>query len=629
MAPMGTNLQNIDGSVSENLVDYFEARARGGVGMIISPFAAINDKQRLFSFGAYNDRMRPGINRLAETAQKFGAKFFLQIAHYGGKADPQVTGKRPVAPSSISSDLYKTVPRKLSKGEIEEIIDSFVQAARRAKMAGCDGIELHGAHSYLVGEFMSPHANHREDEYGGDFRGRMRFPTLIMKGIQEVCGEEFPIGFKFSAHEHLENGVDQDLALRIAGYMEDLGVAYLHVASTASTMNKATYCKYPSVPSLYSKEAPLVPLAEKVKNSGVSVPVIATGGISEPELAEEILQDGKANMVALGRALLADPAWSRKAREGERIIPCIRCNQCHIREVMDRKEIGCAVNASTGRERKYQLKGTANPKRVLFIGGGPANMEGAKIAAERGHDVTLIEAKDELGGKLRLGCIPEFKSEIGSLLDYYKEELEESPVEVKLNTAGTMELIREENPQVVVFGNGAKEIVPDIPGIERENVIPVTEFYEQQVEIQPGEKVVVLGSGFVGAETAWYVSELGAEVWLLDQLPLAKILADEHPTNRSTLLAKLEERNVQLLPEIEVNKVNSDHLIIESSESNQEELPYDTIILATGFKPVENFSQEVEKAIGCEVHEIGDCVEARNIYHAVQEGAHVGRELDS
>ncbi|MCK4926569.1 NADH:flavin oxidoreductase, partial [Candidatus Aerophobetes bacterium] len=265
MAPMGANFEAVDGSVTEALIDYFEERARGEVGLIISPFAMVSREQRIGTLGIFSDRFIPGMSRLCGRVQSFGAKFVLQIAHPGGKAMRGLTGKRPLAPSSIESLIYPERPRELTREEIEELIEEFVEAARRAKEAGCDGIEVHGAHTYLVGQFISPHTNRREDEYGKDLEGRMKFPSSIVKGVRRICGEDFVVGFKFSAHEHLEEGVDDDLARKIARYMEREGADYIHAAATSSTIPGFLECDFPSVPSIYSPQGVLVKLAENVK----------------------------------------------------------------------------------------------------------------------------------------------------------------------------------------------------------------------------------------------------------------------------------------------------------------------------------------------------------------------------
>lgn len=627
MAPMGVNLQEHDGSVSSELIDYFEERAKGEIGLIISPFAAVDDKQRMFSLGAYSDRMRPRLNRLAETVRAYGSKFFLQIAHYGGKAHQEVTGIRPVAPSSISSDLYKDTPRELSSEEIGNLVDKFVQTARRAKLAGFDGVELHGGHTYLVGEFVSPHTNRRNDKYGGTFKKRMRFPKEIVEGIKEVCGDDFPIGFKFSVHEHLENGVDFELGKRIANYMEKLGVVYLHVSSTASTMSSYVECDYPSVPSLYSNY-PLIELAEFIKNSGVSVPVIGTGGINDPLDAEKIIIEGKADMLALGRALLAEPHWVRKIKKNEEIRPCIRCNVCHQREVLDRKEIRCTVNPQTGRESKYKLSKAKSPQKIIVIGAGPAGLEASLTASERGHRVLLFEAKKEIGGRMLLGSIPPFKKDLKKLIEYYKNRLSNSQVKLELDRKGSAEIISKESPDAVIIATGGKPIIPDVPGINGDNVLTVVDFYENVKPVKKGEIVAVLGAGPIGSETAWYLSLNSCSVKLIDILPLDEILADEHPTNRSALLKNLRKQGVEILDERELLEVNGNYIKLKNHNGSEESHQVDKLIIAIGIEPESGIKKQIEnKGLDCEVYVIGDSRNAEDIYNAIHDGAHIARQL--
>jgi 2,4-dienoyl-CoA reductase-like NADH-dependent reductase (Old Yellow Enzyme family)/thioredoxin reductase len=626
MAPMGTNLQGWDGSVNDALLAYFQARARGGAGLIISPFTDVSEEQRQFSLGVYSDRLRPGLNRLAETVQAYGAKFFLQIAHYGGRAAMEVTGKVPIAPSSISSPLYRHTPRELTVPEIKALVEQFAQAARRAKLAGCDGIELHGAHTYLVGQFISPHTNRRDDEYGGDFTRRMRFVDEIIAAIREVCGEEFPIGFKFSAYEHLEGGVDEKLALQIAAHMERLRIAYLHVASTSSLIIDHVKEEYPSVPSIYTPPGALVGLAERVKKN-VKVPVIATGGISDPEYAEQILREGWADMVALGRALLADPDWPRKAARGEKIRPCIRCNICHTRDVFQRKEIRCTVNPSLGREREYKLERVKQPRRVVVVGAGPGGLEAALVAAARGHRVTLYEAKDEIGGQMRLGSIPPFKRELARLLDYYREKIEKSAVDLRLEVTATADLLLKEDPEVVILAVGAEPIIPHLPGATAEKVFTVIDLYEGRIPLEQGERLLVLGAGPVGSEAAWFLALQGHTVTLVDILPEERLLAGEHPTNRAALLAGLHQAGVKLLDRRTVAQVEDDKVLLRRDDGALEPCPCDRLILAVGLRPRTALRAALEGVLKCEVYAIGDCVTPRNLFHAIHEGAHVGREI--
>jgi len=465
MAPMGANFEEVDGSVSEALIDYFEARARGGVGLILSPFTMVNREQRIGTLGIFSDRFIPGINRLCERVQSHGARFVLQIAHPGGKSMREFTERRPVAPSRIYSPLYPEVPGELTEAEIENLVEEFLQAARRARDAGCDGVEIHGAHTYLIGQFISPHANKRDDGWGGDFDRRMRFPSEIARGVKRICGDDFIIGFKFSAHEHLEGGIDDELAPRVARHMEKEGCHYIHVAATSSTLPGFLDCDFPSVPSLYSPQGALVALAENVKKA-VDIPVIAAGGITDPGYAEKVLQEKKADLIALGRALIADPDWPVKAEKGQKMRYCIKCNTCHQR-LFNKMYVKCTVNPQAGEEKRLELKRALSPKKVAVVGAGPAGMEAALAASERGHSVTLFDLKKRVGGNLVYGSLPEFKPEIGKLLEYYEDRIKKSSIDVKLGKKiSNLDQLLKEKPDVIVIAVGAEPFIPDIPGKE-------------------------------------------------------------------------------------------------------------------------------------------------------------------
>ena len=620
MAPMGANFENIDGSVSEILINYFEARARGGAGFIISPFTMVSKEQRAATLGIFSDRFIPGLNRLCNRVKPLGARFLLQIAHPGGKVMKELTGNTPVAPSSIHSPIYFEKPRELSADEIERLIEEFIKGAIRAKEAEFDGVEVHGAHTYLIGQFISPHTNKRDDEYGGSFERRMKFPSQIVKGVKEACGENFIVGFKFSAHEQLEGGVNATLAQKIARHMEKQGVHYIHAATTSSIPGLLDVeSDYPSDPSIYSPPGVLVKLAAHIKTT-VSIPVIATGGITDPEYAEKILEDGQADLVAIGRGLIADPEWPLKAQRGAQIKYCIKCNICHKR-LWNKKSLKCTVNPAVGEEKRFEVKKAYSVKRVVIIGAGPAGMEAALMAEQRGHEVILYEEKDQVGGKLLLGAIPPFKPEIGKLLEYYQKSIDKSAVEVRLGQkiVSTKE-INEENPEVIIVAVGAELAALKMPGIKEDKVISVLQLYEQEKH-DIGKEVVIIGAGLVGCETSWYLALQGKSVTLIDILSREELLSDEHPTNRLTLLRNMEQEGVTLLDRTNAKKIVQEGVIANKIDGSEELLKADKVILATGFKPITKLKDALLKDLSdAKMFWIGDCKEPGRLYNAIHEG---------
>jgi len=624
MAPIGTKFGNIDGSVTESLIDYFGARAKGGVGLIIASFALVSKEQGIGGLGSVSDRFIPGMNWLCERVHYFGAKFFLQIGHHGGKVTREFIGKKPVAPSSIYSPIYPEIPRELTIEEIKKLIEDFSQAARRAKEAGFDGVEVHGGHTYLIGQFVSPHTNKREDEYGGDFERRMKFPSQIVRAIKGICGEDFIVGFKFSAYEYLEEGVDDNLARKIARHMEKEGIHYIHVSATSSTIPGFQDCDFSSVPSIYSPPGVLVKLAENVKKV-VSIPIVATGGITDPEYAEQILKEGKADLVAIGRALIADPEWAIKAKRDLKIKYCIKCNTCHKR-IFSKKRLKCTVNPAVGEEHRFEMRKTLSPKKVVIVGAGPAGMEAALVASQRGHNVTLYEEEDRIGGKMIFASIPQFKPEVAKLLQYYESNLEKSCVEVRLGQKISLAKLSKENPEVVIVAVGADPIVPEILGIEKGNVLTTLELFKNK-KMEIGKEIVVVGAGLIGCEISWYLASQGKLVKVVDVLSRDVILSDEHDSNRSTLIRSMEKEGVKIMGKREIVRIEDEGVVVKRN-GTEEFLSADNIIFATGFKPKTELRDELSMtSLNAEIYFIGDCVKSRKLYEAIHEGTSVAWEI--
>jgi len=625
LAPMDVGMINPDGSLTERIVGYYEERAKGGVGLIITQFTAVVDDQRMDSPGVFSDRQIFGLNYLAETVQEYGVRIFLQIAHHGGRAVKSVTGLQPVAPSAILSPLYQDAPRELTKKEIEDLIEKFIQAAKRAKTAGFDGVEVHGAHTYLIGQFISPHTNRRKDEYGKDFEGRMRFPAEIVKGIKGECGRDFPVGFKFSAYEHLKDGVNIDLARKIARYMEEVGVDYLHVAS--STYELGSY-RYLDVSPVYAPSGEVIELARSIKPE-VSIPVIGGGGVNDPVFAEDIIRQGKVDLIALGRALLADPNWPLKVEKGEidEIVPCIRCNRCHKR-LFSSKEVRCTVNPFLGKERRYKAGKADRAKKIVVVGSGPAGLEAALVLNKKGHKVILYEKKNKLGGNLVLSSIPPFKKDVRRLLNYYLRKIEKSSVELRIEKKANVSTVLEEEPDIVVLATGSKQVIPQIPGLKREFFYTACELLENKDKIDLGERIIILGAGLVGCELGWYLSLREKKVKIFDVLSLDEILQDEHSTNRFYLLYNLKEQNVPILGSRKILKLEDRKAIFERNDEKKEDYPFDSLIICVGFKPRDDLLSELKKSsFKGEIYTVGDCVEPRNFYYAIHEGAKLGEKI--
>lgn len=611
LAPMGVGLYTPDETYHYRTFRYLEERVKGEVGLVLSNFVFATTLGGYPMVGIYDDRFIPSHKKYTEICHKYGAKVFLQIASFGGKGGNE-------APSAIDSPLYLMKrPRELTNDEVKQVISDFIQAGRRAQDAGYDGVELHGSHGYLMEQFMSPHANKRTDEFGGDFERRMRVPVEIVRGIHKLLGDDFPVGFKFSGWEEITEGIDFDLAQKIALRMTQENLVYIHVASTCSTIFVLT--DYPSVPVTYTPRNTLVPLAENIKKVVKNIPIIATGAIVHPKEADDILAQGKADMVAIGRGLLADAHWVKKAKEGKRYCPCIRCNWCHT-ELFGGRPLSCSVNPYLLKEAQEPLNPATRPQKVMVAGGGPGGIMAALVASRRGHKVTLYEKQKELGGMIVPGSKPKFKPDVKDLLNYLQEEIKDSTVTVKTGLAVTSELVDKESPDCLVIAIGGTFSVPPIPGADKKHVVTAVDAL-RNIEKVPGKNVVVIGGGDVGCETAAYLAQSGKKVTLVEILN--ELMADEITNAKIPLVKIMEDLQIDVLLGTKVDYIRDDEVIVMGKHGIRE-IPADNVVLALGVKAAKSEVMALEAKCS-NVFVIGDCITPGRIRDAIREGDHVGR----
>lgn len=610
MAAMGNNFSHPQGTVSDRAIAYYRERAKGGTGLIITEATpvSLSGRHRGRGLCAYDDSFLPGLRRLAASVHDHGSAIALQLHHAGRLADPDITGSPPLAPSPIPRAPGAPVPKELSQDEIQEIIIQLGQAARRAKEAGFDAVEIHGAHGYLIYQFLSPRTNKREDFYGGNPENRVRFALEVLRQVRKEVGNSFPVLFRLSAREFSENGYSLEESLDWAIELERAGASALHVSggTTESLTGSAQV-----IPPMVFPEAYHVPLAAAIKKK-VRIPVIAVGRLGTPAVAERVLDEGQADLIAAGRAFLCDPYWPLKAARGEkdRIRPCVACNHCLWR-LFQQEELTCFQNALLGNEEKYRMDPVEKVKKVLIIGGGPGGLEAARVARKRGHQVTLLEKSPRLGGQMLLASIPPHKQTLSKAMDWLTREVDREGVEIKLNTEGNEENIAKENPDVVIVATGARPISPD--SFSGPKVLTAWEVLGgKEVE----KEVLILGGGMVGMETAEFLSQKGCRVIVVEMTE--RLAADMEGTTRALLLERIALQKISSLLSTEVKDIR-DGKVLVSHDGNERWLEAGTIILALGSRANNEILQALEGKVP-QILPIGDCVEPRKAKEAIHEG---------
>ncbi len=607
-----------DGSITDKTIEHYRLRAAGGPAMVIVEACAVSEEGIVSPHQAriYNDRFTDGLSKIAQAMKAEGSVAAVQIHHGGRQTSAKVIGRKPLAPSPLPCPAIRGDVEPLTRDGIHELVKKFGDAADRAVEAGFELIEIHGAHGYLINQFLSRFSNIREDEYGGDVMGRTRFASEIVTEVRNRIGKDFPLSFKISAQEFVKDGLTVDESIEILRIILDKGVDVIQV-SAGNDATPEWICQ-----PMFMEKACLAESAQRIKQA-FDVPVMAVGRINDPLVANEIIKTGKADLVCIGRGLLADPEMPIKAMEGrtEDIRICIACNTC-MESIFRRGRVECLVNPALGREKEMAFHPAKTPKRVMVIGGGPGGLNVAWVAAKRGHDVSLFEKAGVLGGQLVLGSVTSYKKELLSLIRFQKRQLERFGVKCHFNHEVTVETIKTYDPDVVILATGSIPSIPPVDGIERKIVVPFTEVLDGEQTVE--KKVVVVGGGATGSEVALHLLENGCHVTILEVLPeLGKRLES---MTRKILLRKLEEYNAEIMTGCQLLRVEDDRVVVLNRDGQEVEVEAERVVIATGSHP-DNMLFDQIKSLGYEVHQIGDCLEPRSAKAAIYEGGVLGRSI--
>ncbi len=621
MAPMGSAYANTAGEVTEQLLAYYEARARGGVGLIVVEGAYPEEKGRVLigQLAADRDELISGLSRLATRVHGAGARVVLQILHGGRQSRGAACGGQPVAPSAIPCPVVQEMPHELTPPEIISTVEAFANAALRAQKAGFDGVELHCAHGYLLNQFLSPYSNRRNDAYGGSTKARSKIVVETIRRVRTLTSNSFILGCRISAEEFVPGGLTLDESTKVAQILAASGIDYLSVSGGVyASLHRV-------IPPSDIPSRSLVYLARGIKER-ISLPVVCVGGIAEPEEIEDILRNHDADLVALGRALLADPDLPTKMQQGkkEEIIPCVRCNHCRRREI--RPQINCLMNYRTGRESEVQITTAPVKKRVLVIGGGPGGMEAARVTALRGHNVTLWERQAKLGGQLLLASMPPGKDRLMQGIYYLERQLKKLKVEISLGQEADASSVAQLNPDVVILASGSSPVIPQVKGLQKMKYYTARQVMSD-CTLELGRHVLVVGGGLVGAEVADYLRAMGKTVTIIEQLP--DLVPDAEMGVRTLLLERLlgtSEKVLALTSTTLKEVIDSSTVLVEVKGKERLLVEIDSIVFAVGSEPDKSLLPQLQR-LDTKVHVIGDAHQARTALEAIHEGFQVGIQV--
>ena len=623
MAPMGTSHTGADLSFNRELIEFYTARAKGGVGMVISeccnvqtdidPFPLISATPRLD-----HPNKVPMLNQYADMMKYYGAVPCTQITIGMGRQADAPSLAQPVSSSACPALNDPSIMcRELTVSEIKSLTASTGRAAEYAATAGIQVLELHGHAGYLIDQFLSPDINVRTDEYGGNPENRFRIIKEMREEIRRKVGNSIAVTLRISVDHKCPGFRTLAEGLEYCRLAEAAGLDGLHIDAGRYEVMPWLF------PPAYLGSACMADLSAAVKKA-VKIPVISVGNYDMPEVCEKALVDGSADFIAMARGLVAEPEWADKARTGrvDEIRPCVRCNEMCVGRSIQGCSLTCAVNPEAGRETYMKTIKADTPKKITVIGGGPAGMEAAAVASKRGHEVTLMEKAPELGGLLNVADKEPFKYHLTYLNNYLKKQTEIAGVNILLNKEATVENIEETRPDVVILSTGSDVFIPQIPGSDNPKVVTVKGL--QTVEIRENQNIVVIGGGLVGAETALGLAMKGHKVTIVEML--SSIGNGLVFINLMSLMNELMKYGVNILTETTCKCIEDNKVICTDKDGNEVGLPFDLVVAATGTRPVNDLKDALEDHFP-EVYIIGDCVKSSKISNAIHEGYIAGNRI--
>ena len=643
-----------EGSINKRFIDFYVERARGGVGLIVvgGCYPEMTGKVWKSIIGLDKDEYIPGLKKLTDTIHKYDTKIAAQILHGGRSASSFFSKTHPVSPSSLSHINIKQRPHALTIPEIKKVIDGYVAATVRVKKGGFDAVEIHGGMGYLINQFLSRATNKRKDKYGGSLKNRIRFAKEIVVAIKEKVGKRYPVIFRLSGEDFVEDGLKIDESVEIAKELEKAGVDAFNVSP--GWHESRTPIMLMSIPRMS-----YIFLSEKIKDN-VNVPVIGSVRINDLALAEEVIDNNQSDIVSIGRPLIADPELPKKykRKQFEDIRRCIACNQGCFDSLLGFKSISCLYNVRAGRESELKIKKAKKKKKVMIIGGGPGGMEAARVAALRGHDVHLFEKTDVLGGQLRYAYIPPGREEIVNVISFLENQIKKLNVNIELSKKVDTATINKMKPDVVIAATGGVPLIPKITGIKEKNVVVAEDVFDNKVKV--GKDVVIIGGGTIGCEIALHTAKMGAmdpEVacFLLKNKVIDGDKAVELTSKGKRNITILEMKNkiggrfgistrwvimkqivdagINSITGIKVKNMSTKSIkkkdkVCVTYEDDKKDIKIfaDTVIIAAGYKSNQDPTRKLNGKID-ELYRIGDCVEVRTALEAIHEGFEVGLKI--